>query len=243
MFDYIIFFLFKLSRKDIIVDPVSFSIEVYGDLQDKDVTLIFTHWHSSLAASKRIVRKLGPNKHAIVARMHSALSLDFEEVLAEHLKLRADIEEKLKKNNLRVERIIGVSIGNIHVGYFAEKYKPRYIDLVSPGLSLADCFWTGIGTRKYRNIYELRGATFKQLRNAWRELSFSDYCSFVEDARIEIRIWDSKADKLIRYENSVLLLKQLRSDNLKNIDHRTNRFLGHYLTLLRVWAFWRPNKL
>ncbi len=241
MFDYLIsFLLFRTNRQKDIKHTISYKVLELGPKNTKDISLIFTHWHSTEAAAKRIYRKLGSGKRALVVKMNNALSDNPDYVIQEHLKLRESVEAVISKHNLNVERIIGVSIGNIHVGYFADKYNPKYVDMVAPGNSLAGCLWSGFRTQTYKSVYSKLGIDLEALESKWQELSYDKYHRFLSREDCSVRIWASDADKLIR-PSEFNKLKPLIPDK-PAISIKKNRFLGHYLTLLRVWCFWRDNR-
>lgn len=240
MFDKLIFQFFQWRHKHPILAQVDYSVDYYGDITRKDVTLIFTHWHSTKAAAERIVRKLGKNKPAIVVRMNSALSLDPHDVLKQHLKLRAEVDSIIRKRVGKLMRIISVSIGNIHVGYFADTFEPDYVDLVTPGITFADSFWHGLATRSYKQHYVKNGIRKHTLDLLWRELAIKKYSNFMFNQLTKVRMWGSESDKLIPYRFFQEILVVAEHSN--QVDFFSNKHLGHYLTLLKVWYFWKPNE-
>jgi hypothetical protein len=240
MFDYLIsLFLFGGDRQKEVRRKINYKILELGPRDTDEITLIFTHWHSTEAAAKRIYRKLGKGKRAIVIKMNNALSSDPDDVLKEHLSLRASVNTLIAANNLKVVRIIGVSIGNIHVGYFADNCNPRYVDMVAPGESLAGCLWSGYRTSGYRREYSKLNLNEAILEDRWQEFSYKKYHEFLKREECSVRIWISSADKLIRPEEFTKLKALI--PKRKGIVIKRNRLLGHYLTLLKVWYFWKPN--
>jgi hypothetical protein len=238
MFDQLISRLFKLIRGSQLADQVSYEIKEYGDLTDHSVVLILSHWNATDKGIERIVRQLPKNQHAIAVKMHEALSPDPKEVLAKHLQLRADLDSKLQKSKLRVDHIIAVSIGNIHAGYFADTYKVKQVDLITPGTSLADSLWTGLRTEDYKNAYIKLGYDRITLAQLWTDLSFDPYMQFTGGENCRIRMYDSKADKLIKFDLAESLYQALMAQQAE-IERHTNKLWGHYLTLLWVWGSWK----
>ena len=152
----------------------------------------------------------------------------FTEVIT---RVRRDIEEMVHKYGLERVQVIGASIGCIEAAMIANynKYVTKLV-LVTPACDIAEPMWYGLKTQNIRRLFEKQGITLSFLQEAWQDLAPADNFEGLRGKDIEIYL--SKYDLNIPYKFGKRLVDQMIAHGL-NPKVKENKFLGHYLTVLK----------
>ena len=156
----------------------------------------------------------------------------FEEV---NNQIVSNIEELTGRYSFSKFHLIGASLGCVNAAMVSSEY-PVFdkIDLIVPGNSLAESMWNGRKTQDLRKEFEEKGITLEWLDEAWRNLSPENNLSGFRNSNN--RIFLSRADKIIPYENGMKLVEKMREEGIE-AKIKDNLPLGHKITLFRFYTF------
>ncbi|MCA9487747.1 MAG: prolyl oligopeptidase family serine peptidase [Nanoarchaeota archaeon] len=129
--------------------------------------------------------------------------------------------------------IIGVSLGGI-AGYMCANSSPKVSKLISlvPGDRLSQAVFEGIRTSHIGNKIKNDGIPLEKLKKIWREIEPINNLKNFENK--SILIFNSKDDKIIPYDRSLNLIKEVLKKNIRCEIH-TNRYLGHFGTVFKFY--------
>ncbi len=155
----------------------------------------------------------------------------FKEVIS---RVRSGIEGMVQQHAFKEVQVIGVSIGCIEAAMIANHNSHvTKLVLVAPGSDLAESMWYGLKTQNVRHLFEEQGITLDFLKEAWYDLAPEHNFDGLKGKEIEIYI--SKCDVNIPYRFGRKLADEMMAYGL-NPRVSENRYLGHYLTVLKyLW--------
>jgi len=147
----------------------------------------------------------------------------------------ADIKRMVERHGFKKVQVIGISIGSLEAMMIANHnpFVTRLV-LVAPGDNLAESMWYGLKTQNIRKLYEEQGVTLPFLKDVWRGLSPESDFAGLKGKEIEVYI--SKADVNVPYRFGRRLVDQMTAHGLNPVVIE-NRFLGHYLTVVKYLMY------
>lgn len=199
-------------------------------------------WGETISTTNPLKNKMVMNKYSFLDYQFSTKILSsnqnltkkyFEEINGLVI---SDIKRLKKQYNFSRVNILGASIGTSNT-FTIVNNSPKLFDkivVICPGNSLADGMWEGINTQFIRRAYERKGISLEKLKKSWKNLAPESNLKNLKDK--EIVIYLSKSDKLVPYECGVTLLASMNKNGIKPLV-RENKYLGHYLTIIKAYFF------
>jgi len=206
----------------------------------KRVYVILPGWYQSPTWLYKIL------KNRIFSRGYSYVYYSFKpEILSTNLNLtkngfseiskKVALEIKSLKRKFSEVVLIGISLGAVSASMIANK-SPELdkLVLVCPGNSLAESLWYGTRTRDIEEDFVKRKISLKNLKKIWKNLAPENNLNNLHNK--EILIYISQSDIVVPYKNGKKLIYEMKKKKLKPIV-KENKYLGHYLTIVKFCLF------
>jgi len=198
-------------------------------------------WHVELGISRVLKKKILANKDSYIDYVFSPEILSTYPNTAKKCyniikkTVRSDLNKLSKKYGFSKIVIIGISLGCVNALMIANNNPlVKKIILIAPGHCLAESLWNGVRTQKLRQEFEKKGINLEKLKKAWKTLAPENNISGLMGK--EIYVYLSKADEAIPYYCGKSLVESMIKKGLKP-NVKTNKYLGHYLTVLKFMFF------
>jgi len=187
-------------------------------------------------------------KHKLKKRNFSFLSYNFHpDVLSVDYKstrkyilniidtILKDIKTYKKKYKFKKVYLIGFSLGCLYALNVAVRDKDiKKIILSGASISLADAVWTGLTTKKIKEVMiEQFGLTLSKLDKYWKPLNVNNIKNLKDK---EIHLLISKNDRLTRFNSAMKLVNKFKKNKV-DINLHINKYLGHYGTCAKLLLF------
>jgi len=203
--------------------------------------VILPPWHVELGISRFLNKNIFKNRGSYIDYVFSP------EIVSPHPNttkkcyetikktVRADLKKLAKKYGFSKIVIIGISLGCVNACMIANNNPLiKKIILIAPGHCLAESLWNGVRTRRLKQEIEKKDIDLKKLKKAWKALAPENNIAGLKGK--DIYVYLSKADEAIPYYGGKSLVESMKKKGL-NPFVETNRYLGHYLTVLRFMLF------
>lgn len=207
--------------------------------KSKRLYIILPGWHESVWLNNKL-------KNRILRKGYSYLGYSFKpEILSTNWKLTertfkdlgGKISLEIKKHGKKFPEIIlvGISLNSVSATMIANiRMEVSKLVLVSPGHSLSESLWYGIRTKKIKEEFIRNGISLRELNGFWRDLAPENNINNLGCK--EILVYLSKADKIVPYWCGKKLANKMRKKKL-NLKVIENKYLGHYLTIVKFCLF------
>ncbi len=190
---------------------------------------------------------LAPTKKFVTESRKSYLAYQFPvEILSDDYQLTKDCFDLINqlvrteiadlKNKYSFSRCIinGKSLGSVNATMIANNNKDiDEVVLLTAANCLAESVWTGCRTIHLRKSYQQQGIDLEKLKELWFTLAPENNLNFINK---KVSLYLSEADDVIPYNLGQILVQKMKAVGLK-LDLRTNKYLGHYLTLIYSYLF------
>lgn len=213
--------------------------EYGGNKESKRIYIILGGWHeihwlSDILKKKILNRKYSYLHYKIKPEILSAKAgLTYKSFESIKKKVIADI--KKIKDKFSEIIVIGTSLHAISAPMIVNNCKEiDKIILVCPGHCLAESLWNGVRTQNLKDAFVKKGINLKKLKQIWKDLAPENNINKMNGK--EVVIYNSKSDKVIPYWCGNRLIKKMRKIGINPIVN-TNKYLGHYLTILYFYLF------
>ena len=192
------------------------------------------HWLSDVLKRKTLKKGYSFLHYKIKPEILSAkVGLTYKAFMGIKKKVIADI--KKIKNKFSEIIFIGTSLHAISAPMIVNNCKEvNKIILVCPGHCLAESLWNGIRTQNLKEDFIKQGITLKKLKKIWKDLAPENNINKMGGK--EIVIYNSQSDEVIPYWCGNRLVKKMRKIGINPIV-KTNKYLGHYLTITHFFLF------
>jgi len=198
-------------------------------------------WHTEPKLSSILNKNIFKNRGSYIDYVFSpeivSIYPDITKRCYETIKktVRADLKKLAKKYSFSKIVIIGISLGCVNACMIANNNPLiKKIILIAPGHCLAESLWNGVRTRRLKQEIEKKGINLEKLKKAWKRLAPENNIAGLKGK--DIYVYLSKADEAIPYYGGKSLVESMKKKGL-NPFVETNRYLGHYLTVLRFMFF------
>ncbi len=150
-------------------------------------------------------------------------------------KVREQLQQLAQDYQFSTVNLVGASLSCVNALMIGNGNNLiKKIHLVVPGHCLAESLWEGVRTQNLRSVLDLGGVRCEQLKEYWRELAPENNIDQLQDKKIYITL--SHADEVIPMRHGQKLVSSLQRHGVTPTV-RTNRFLGHYATVLSFCYF------
>lgn len=205
----------------------------------KRIYIILGGWHEASWLSDILKRKIIKKKYSYLHYkikpeiLSVKAGLTYKAFMGIKKKVIADI--KSIKDKFSEIIVIGTSLHTTSAPMIVNNCKEvSKIILVCPGHCLAESLWKGIRTQNLKEAFIKQGINLEKLKKIWKDLAPENNINKMVGK--EVVIYNSKLDKSIPYWCGNILIKKMRKIGINPIV-KTNKYLGHYLTILYFYLF------
>ncbi len=192
------------------------------------------HWLSDILKKKILNRKYSYLHYKIKPEILSA-NADLTFKAFENIKRKVIANIKRIKNKFSEIIVIGTSLHTTSTPMIVNNCEEvNKLILVCPGHCLAESLWNGIRTQNLKDAFVKQGINLKKLKQIWKDLAPENNINKMKGK--EIVIYNSKSDEAIPYWCGNRLIKKMRKIGINPIV-KTNKYLGHYLTIGYFYLF------
>jgi hypothetical protein len=205
----------------------------------KEIDILLPGWGERFVEYEPLKKRILKKGHSCLEyTFHpNILTSDYKQTLKCFKEIKKSVRLEIKELSKKYKKInlYGTSLGCVNACRIANNNPLiNKIVLIVPGHCLAESVWTGIKTQEMRKEFEKKGVTLKQLKKYWERLAPINNIDGLQNKKIDMYL--SQADELIRHEGGTALITGMKKEGLKPKVFE-NKFLGHYLTILKFYYF------